>query len=246
MVSSFDSNAWLDKVVVVTGSNRGIGLAIVESFLKHGATVIACVRNVDSIKLESDNLTVYQLDIQNKENIKELFSMINSKFKRLDVLINNAGIMKDAPMGMITCELVNEVFSTNVYPLFDMIQLSARIMSRNKSGSIINLSSIIGDKGFSGQLVYSASKGAVTSLTKSAAKELASKGIRVNAISPGMVETELISKIDEAKKERLLSKIALGRIGTVNDVAQLALFLASDESSYITGQIIGIDGLMEI
>jgi 3-oxoacyl-[acyl-carrier protein] reductase len=150
--------------------------------------------------------------------------------------------MKDARIGMISDSLVNQVFATNVFALFETIQLASRLMMKSKFGSIINMTSMIGDKGFSGQLVYSASKGAVLSMTKSAAKELAVHGIRVNAISPGVIKTDLIESLNEKQLKDITDRVCLGRIGNPNDVANLALFLASDLSNYITGQVIGVDG----
>jgi len=230
------------KVAVVTGASKGIGKEITKQFLDNGAFVFACSRNIDLLNIDNDRLFKYSVDVNDKLKLKSMFTDIFMKFKRLDILVNNAGIMKDARIGMISDSLVNQVFATNVFALFETIQLASRLMMKSKFGSIINMTSMIGDKGFSGQLVYSASKGAVLSMTKSAAKELAVHGIRVNAISPGVIKTDLIESLNENQLKDITDRVCLGRIGNPNDVANLALFLASDLSNYITGQVIGVDG----
>ena len=169
--------------------------------------------------------------------------LIKKDHGHLDVLVNNAGIMKDAPIGMIGNNLMEEVFSVNVYSVINMIQSAIKIMGGSNFGSIINLASVVGCQGVAGQMVYSASKGAVIALTKSASKELASKNIRVNAIAPGMIDTEMFRHFSENKDiDNFLSKIKIGRLGSSEEIANAILFLASDLSSYVTGQILCVDG----
>ena len=156
--------------------------------------------------------------------------------------MNNAGVMKDALIGMISKDLMQEIYDTNVFGVMNMIQLASKVMMFQKSGSIINLSSIVGLKGNPGQLVYSATKGAVTAMTKTAAKELASQGIRVNAVAPGMIDTDMFRSIGNEKMQEHIANIRMGRLGTPEEVADAILFLASDLSGYITGEILGVNG----
>ena len=165
-----------------------------------------------------------------------------SKYKRLDTLVNNAGILRDRLIGMIPDAEMAEVFNVNVFGLLRLTQIAARIMARRKSGSIINVASIIGRRGNVGQLVYGASKAAVIGATYSAAKELAPMNIRVNAVAPGLIETAMMQRFQKNKRRRIESSIGMGRIGSPDDVARTILFLASDLSGYITGQVIGVDG----
>ena len=162
------------------------------------------------------------------------------------MLVNNAGIMKDALIGMINGKLMQEIFEVNVFAMIQMIQMANKLMSRQKSGSIINMASIVGTNGNSGQLVYSASKGAVVAMTKTAAKELASDNIRVNAIAPGMIDTDMFRSIGETKIQENLEKIKMGRLGNPEEIANACVFLASDLSAYISGQVLGVDGVTVI
>ena len=157
-------------------------------------------------------------------------------------MVNNAGIMRDNVIGMIGEQLIQDVFAVNVFSVINMMQLANKLMSRQRFGSIINISSIVGVEGAAGQMVYSASKGAVASLTKSAAKELAPLGIRVNAVAPGLIDTDLLQAIGNEKIKENLQHIRMGRLGNTLDVANVILFLASDLSAYVTGEIIGVDG----
>ncbi len=240
-----------NKVCLVTGSNRGIGASIVKSFAEEGAVVYANARAegcIDEVceKLSKDNNTqvipIY-FDVTDESAAKTAIMQIKKEQGRLDVLVNNAGIMKDSLIGMIGKELMKEVFDVNVFAAMSMLQLASKLMKRQKSGSIINFSSIVGVNGSAGSLVYSASKGAVATLTKSAAKELAGDGIRVNAVAPGMIETDLFKSIGPEKIEENRDKIFMKRFGTPEEVADVVVFLASDQSRYITGQIIGVDGM---
>jgi 3-oxoacyl-[acyl-carrier protein] reductase len=179
-------------------------------------------------------------DVTDATGIKSAVLRIKKEQGRLDCLVNNAGIMKDALIGMIDGKVMRRTFEVNVYAVIELTQLAARIM---KSGaSVINIASIAGTNGNKGQVVYAASKGAVIALTKSAAKELAPGNIRVNAIAPGSIDTDLFRAIGADKIPAFESSIGMGRLGKPEDVAKVALFLASDLSEYVTGQIIGADG----
>lgn len=239
-----------DKVCIVTGCNRGIGLSILKAFAGEGAIVFANSRKEGSLEetvkeLEDQNdckiFPVY-FDVNDSAEIKKLIMRIKKEYDRLDVLVNNAGIMKDALIGMISREMMREIFETNVFASMDMMQFSTKLMKKQGSGSIINFSSIVGVYGNEGQAVYSASKGAVIAMTKTAAKELAPYNIRVNAVAPGMIDTDMFRSIGEEKMERHLSNIGMGRLGMPEDIAKVCVMLASDYTSYMTGQIVGIDG----
>lgn len=238
------------KVCLVTGASRGIGAATVSRFAREGAVVYANARtpkNLDDLcneLSEKYNTTVKALyfDVRDEAAAKKAVLQIRKETGRLDVLVNNAGVMKDALIGMISKDLMQEIYDTNVFGVMNMIQLASKVMMFQKSGSIINLSSIVGLKGNPGQLVYSATKGAVTAMTKTAAKELASQGIRVNAVAPGMIDTDMFRSIGNEKMQEHIANIRMGRLGTPEEVADAILFLASDLSGYITGEILGVNG----
>jgi 3-oxoacyl-[acyl-carrier protein] reductase len=237
-----------DKVAFITGSSRGIGLCIAKFFAKCGAVVIINGRNEDILKEKSKEFNFDYLvgDISDHKIVKDIYRQIFVKYKRLDILVNNAGILSDAFIGMITDDIINNTIDINIKGVIYNTQCAAKLMGRNKSGSIINISSIIGIKGNAGQLVYSASKSSVIGMTLSASKELAKNNIRVNAIAPGYINTDMIKNIpDNIHKERIDS-IKIGRVGESEDIANAVCFLASDLSSYITGQILGVDGGMLI
>ena len=204
-------------------------------------------KNLDDLCIELSekyNTTVKALyfDVRDEAAAKKAVLQIRKETGRLDVLVNNAGVMKDALIGMISKDLMQEIYDTNVFGVMNMIQLASKVMMFQKSGSIINLSSIVGLKGNPGQLVYSATKGAVTAMTKTAAKELASQGIRVNAVAPGMIDTDMFRSIGNEKMQEHIANIRMGRLGTPEEVADAILFLASDLSGYITGEILGVNG----
>ena len=177
-----------------------------------------------------------------ESEIKALVQYVKKNYGRIDVLVNAAGIEFNEKIGLIDYSHMQQMFSTNVFGLIELVQYTARIMMRQKEGSIINIASVVGMYGNPGQAVYSATKGAVISFTKSAAKELASLGIRVNAISPGLTDTKMIRQTSEEALQARISKIGMGRMASPDDIAQAAGFLASDRSNYITGQILGVDG----
>jgi 3-oxoacyl-[acyl-carrier protein] reductase len=244
-----------DKVCFITGSTRGIGWAAAREFARNGATVIlnhrgsAALLEERCLELEREfGVTAIGLaaDVTDAAAVKNCYAQIFRRFKRLDVLVNNAGILKGALLGMITDELMRAVIDTNVVGSLVHMQEASRLMTRNRSGSIINLSSIIGRFGNEGQTVYAASKAAVIGMTMAAAKELAPKNIRVNAVAPGFIDTEMTRQLPPEKRQLSLAGIRMGRIGTAEEVAQVLVFLASDMSSYVTGQVLGVDGGMII
>ena len=174
---------------------------------------------------------------------------INKQEGRIDVLVNNAGVVFNRKMGMIMREETELMFRVNVIAVLELMQMVARFMARNKSGAIVNIASVTAVLGSPGQVAYSATKGAVIALTKSAAKELAPQGIRVNAVAPGIVKTERFAELYEATGDKIderINRIALGRLGTPEDVADACAFLASERASYISGQVLGVDGCASI
>ena len=239
-----------DKVCLVTGASRGIGAATVKRFVEEGAVVYANVRNPKNLDLIYEEMSQESLgsvkalyfDVRDEAASKKAIMQIKKEQGRLDVLVNNAGVMKDALIGMVSINIMKEIFDVNVLGVVNMLQLAVKLMMRQKSGSIINLSSIVGIEGNAGQLAYSASKGAVAAMTKTAAKELASYGIRVNAIAPGMIDTDMYRSIGEERIKEQLANIRMGKIGEPEEVADAILFLASDLSRYVTGEIIGVNG----
>ena len=235
-----------NKIAIITGATKGIGKAISLLFSESNAIVYGIGRNqeeLDALRLHASNIHPIEAEICEPAKLKDVFISIYKEHGHIDILVNNAGIMNDSLIGMISDDMVSEMFQTNVFSVISLTQLATRFMKRQKSGCIINIASIIGINGNAGQSVYSATKGAVISFTKSAAKELADSGIRVNAIAPGIIETSLLANVPENKLEERISQIKLGRIGQPLDVANTALFLASDASHYITGQVIQVDGL---
>lgn len=238
------------KVCLITGTSRGIGAETARRFAEEGAIVYANAMVNGSIDDRSKMwerqygtkvIPVY-FDVTDEKSSKQAIMKIKQEQGRLDVLVNNAGVMRDALIGMVNNQLMQEIFSVNVFAVMNMLQLANKLMSRQKSGSIINLSSIVGVEGNAGQLVYSASKGAVAALTKTAAKELAPNNVRVNAIAPGMIDTDMFRSVGDEKMEEHLKNIKMGRLGTPLDIANAVIFFASDLSEYITGQILGVDG----
>ena len=235
-----------DKVCLITGAAQGIGAATARRFIEEGATVYLNDVSTKSLpNICSDlgkNSRPLPFDVCDEKAARQAIMRIRKESGRLDVLVNNAGVMRDALIGMVSRELMEQVFNVNVFGAMSMLQLAAKLMTRQGFGSIVNLASIVGVEGNPGQLVYSASKGAVVAMTKTAAKELAPQGIRVNAVAPGMIDTEMFRSIGPEWAAERLAHVRMGRLGTPGDVADAILFLASDLSRYVTGEILGVDG----
>lgn len=242
------------RCAFVTGSTRGIGWAVAQKLAENGCAVAVHGRSVETATERAEGLAkVYGVptlalagDLAEASAIAGLYQTIFKAWKRLDVLVNNAGVLEDALLGMITPELVDRVLGINTRAAILNLQGAARLMTRAKSGSIINISSIIGVEGNEGQAVYGASKAALIGLTLSAAKELAPAKIRVNAVAPGYIETDMIKHLPPEVHAARMGQIGMGRIGTPDDIANGVLFLASDLSAYVTGQVLGVDGGMRI
>ena len=241
------------KVALITGATRGIGLATAIRFCEEGAKVYLNGRDearlfieVERLKEKGFNVDGLVFDVADPEQVKNAFRDLIKKTKQLDILVNNAGILDDALIGMVTPKQINDTFSINTFSILYTSQYAARLMTRNKSGSIINLASIIGTNGNLGQAVYGGSKAAVIGITKSLSKELAKDNICVNAIAPGFIKTDMAGSISEDKFKERMESIAMNRIGQPSDIANTAVFLGSNLASYITGQVIGVDGGMLI
>lgn len=242
------------KVALITGAARGIGAATALELARHGAHLIlndinvaALQQTADAIREATDHIPhVLPYDVGVFEDVRQAFAYIQKEVRQLDILVNNAGVMEDALLGMITPAQVERTMAVNLNAIIYHMQYAARLMTRQKSGAMINISSIMGRVGNAGQVVYAASKAGVLGATKSAAKELAHANIRVNAIAPGFIQTNLLDGMSEAKYHERLGMVRMGRIGQPQEVAQAVAFLASDNAVYITGQVLGVDGCMAI
>lgn len=236
------------KAAVITGAARGIGRSIAELFAKEGAMV--AVNDVVEGSAEwiseseyKDRLFPFYFDITDSAAVKKGVMEIKKQFGKIDILVNNAGVEFNELIGMISPANMEKMFRVNVYGTIEMLQSISRIMARNENGgSIINISSMVGIHGNPGQLVYSATKGAVIAITKSAAKELAPKKIRVNSIAPGLTQTEMMDQVDLSKLQGRINNISMGRIAVPSDIAGGCLLLACDYASYISGQVLPVDG----
>lgn len=246
-----------NKVCLVTGAGRGIGRAIAERFASDGAVVYIndlTLGDMESWAAEcasrNDTKVVpICFDVTDSSALKAGLMSVYKAEGRIDCVVNNAAIISNRKLGMIAKSDMERMFSVNVLAVIDMIQTASRLMARGGGGCFVNIASITGVVGSPGQVAYSATKGAVISLTKSAAKELAPQHIRVNAVAPGIVRTERFDELylsDGSKIDSRIEKIALGRLGTPGDVADACSFLASDRASYISGQILGVDGCATI
>jgi len=242
-----------NKIALITGSARGIGLAIASRFAQEGGHIVlsdvneAALQEAEvSIKAWGVQVMSQKADVTSQVQVEELVKKTIDKFGRIDILVNNAGITRDALLIRMTENEWDAVLSVNLKGAFLCTKAVSRVMIKQRSGKIINMASIIGLIGNVGQANYAASKGGMIAFTKSVARELASRGINVNAIAPGFIKTDMTDALPEEAKKALLERIPLNRLGETGDVAELALFLASDESNYITGCVIRVDGGMAI
>ncbi len=238
------------KTVFITGGSRGIGKAMAESFAEEGANVIITYRKpsdgttslIENLRSKGVKAEGFACDVGDREGMSELITNAIKEFEKIDILINNAGVVRDNLLLTMDGDDWDSVIHTNLSGVYNCIKPIARHMLRNRGGSIINLSSIAGSKPGKGHCNYAASKGGVEAMTKSLAKEFAAKNIRVNAIAPGMIETDMSEEVRKLAGDQILAEIPLKRYGKAQDIANGALFLASDVSNYMTGEILHIDG----
>ena len=240
-----------NKVAIITGASQGIGKGMAETFSKAGAHVACVSRNKDNLKSVADSLiknggvaSFYTCDVSSLDAFQNTIKEIAENHGSVDILVNNAGVCKDKLIMRMSEDDWNKVININLNGAFNGIKAVSQIMIKQRAGRIINISSIVGLIGNPGQANYAASKAGLIGLSKSAAKELAPRGITVNAIAPGYIATDMTDQITGQAKESLITKIPLGRIGSPSDIAASALFLASDEAGYITGQTLTVDGGM--
>jgi 3-oxoacyl-[acyl-carrier protein] reductase len=243
------------KVALITGSSRGIGWATAQHMAQRGATVLLNSRATED-ELESlcaqlresfdGEHTPAAFDVADPSAVSAGVRTIFARHRRLDVLVNNAGVLDDALLGMIDGEGAARTFAINAIGVLNTMQATARLLARDGGGAIVNVASIIGVNGNAGQVAYGGSKAAVIGMTRSAAKELAGSGVRVNAVAPGFIDTDMVRNLPEGVFEQRVASVALGRIGAPSEVASAIGWLASDEASYITGQVLGVDGGMLI
>jgi 3-oxoacyl-[acyl-carrier protein] reductase len=240
-----------DRVAIVTGGSQGIGRAICEDFCRCGATVIACARNETRLAAVAEELrgrelagrlVPRQLDVTDRSQVEAAVEAVMEDHGRLDVLVNNAGITRDGLLLNMEDEQFEEVLTTNLRAAFWMTRIASRHMVRARYGRIINVSSVSGVMGNAGQANYAASKAGLIGLTKSVAKELAKRNITCNCIAPGFIDTEMTGVLSDKIKEQARQIIPLGRMGRTEEVACAATFLASEQASYITGQVLIVDG----
>ncbi len=241
-----------DKTVLITGSARGIGKAIAKAFAENGANVIInyvssekqALLLSDEINKAGGNSIVVQGDVSNFDESKALIEKTIETYGKIDILINNSGITRDNLMLRMTESDFDKVIDVNLKGTWNMCKNITRLFLKNKSGSIINITSVVGIIGNPGQANYVASKAGIIGLTKSLAKEFGSRNIRVNAVAPGFIKTDMTDKLPEDVKKQYLNQIPLKEFGTPNDIANICLFLASNEAKYITGQVINVNGGM--
>ena len=240
------------KTAIITGGSRGIGKGIAQVFAKNGANVAftyssseeAALALQNELEKEGIKAKAYKSDAANYQQAHDLAEEVVKEFGSIDILINNAGITKDNLLMRISEEDFDKVIEVNLKSVFNMTKAVQRTMLKQRSGSIINMSSVVGVKGNAGQTNYAASKAGILGFTKSVALELGSRNIRCNAIAPGFIETEMTGKLDEATVQGWRDAIPLKRGGTPEDIANACVFLASDMSSYVTGQVLNVDGGM--
>ncbi|NLU41428.1 MAG: 3-oxoacyl-[acyl-carrier-protein] reductase [Firmicutes bacterium] len=237
------------KTAIVTGGSRGIGYAIVRRFAAEGARVVvadinheAALAVAEELRAQGNEAMAAVCDVSVYEEAERLVSTVTEAWSSVDILVNNAGITRDKLLLRMNEDDWDAVMKVNLKGVFNCTKAVARTMLRQRSGRVINIASVVGIVGNAGQANYSASKAGVIGFTKAAAREFASRGVTVNAIAPGFIETKMTADLPEAVRNEFLSKVPLGRPGIPDDVAGAAVFLASDESSYITGQVICVDG----
>jgi len=239
------------KLVLVTGASRGIGQAIALTLGAAGATVIGTATSEKGAKAISEQFTEYKitgqgmiLNVTDDNNIAELMKNINEKYGAVDILINNAGITRDNILMRMKQEEWDEIIDTNLASVFKMSKAVLRGMMKKKAGRIVSITSVVGAMGNSGQSNYAAAKAGIMGFTKSLAREIGSRGITVNTVAPGFIQTDMTDALPDEQKKALSSQIPMARLGTVDEIAQTVLFLAGEGGSYITAQTIHVNGGM--
>ncbi len=240
-----------DKVALITGGARGIGQAIAMTFAKEGADIVVADVNLEVAQKTASEIEALgrkalalEMDVTDYAKVEEGVNKILDKFGKVDILVNNAGITKDNLILRMSESEWDAVINVNLKGTFNCIKAVSRPMIKQRSGKIVSIASIIGLMGNAGQANYAASKAGIIALTKTVAKELSSRNINANAVAPGFIQTEMTAKLPEAVKAKMLEAIPLAKLGTPLDVANVCLFLASEEANYITGQVITVDGGM--
>lgn len=240
-----------DKISLITGGARGIGRQIALAFAKEGSDIVLCDVNQEVLEATRKEIEAlgrraetFIVDVTSLSQVEEMVNKTLDKFQKIDILINNAGITRDALIVRMSEQEFDSVIAVNLKGTFNCTKAVSKVMMKQRYGKIVSIASIIGIMGNAGQANYAASKAGIIGLTKSVAKELASRNVNVNAIAPGFIETDMTAKLPENVKAQMLALIPLNRFGKAGDVADLAMFLASEASSYITGQVIKIDGGM--
>jgi len=238
------------RVAFITGASRGIGKAIAERCASAGATVAACARAdhaqsvVETIVASGGAAVAQTLDVTDQESVNNAVNEVLNRYGHIDIVVNNAGIVRDQLLMRMKTEDWDKVLATNLTAAFRCSQAVLRPMLKRRYGRIINISSVVGQSGSSGQTNYAASKEGLVGFTRSLAREVASRGITVNVVSPGMIETDMTAALSVSTREALATQIPIGRFGTTKDVAGAVCFLASDEAAYITGQVLSVNGGM--
>ena len=241
-----------DKIAIITGASRGIGREIAVLFAREGAKLVLTSRNPEALKavakeiyeISREEPLVFQLDVRDSAKVEELLDKTLDKYKRVDILVNNAGVTKDGLFVRMADADWDEVLDTNLKGTFLCMRAVSKAMMKQRYGKIVNMASVIGLTGNAGQANYAASKAGIIALTKSVAKELGSRNVMVNAIAPGFIDTEMTQGLTADVKNAILKTIPVGFFGKPIDVAKTALYLASNESNFITGQVITVDGGM--
>jgi 3-oxoacyl-[acyl-carrier protein] reductase len=240
-------NSLKNKKVIITGGSRGIGLSVLEVLYKLDAEILTIgsnSNNLENLKKKFPNIKIKQLNLKNQNDVVKQFPRLIDSLGGIDILINNAGITKDNLTLRMKEEEWKDVIDVNLNSVFFTCQTAIKAMIKNKSGSIVNITSVVGHTGNAGQANYTASKAGVVAMTKSLAKEYAKKNIRVNCVSPGFIATDMTKDLKEEYKNELLKNIPINRLGTGEDIANAVIFLCSDDSSYITGETIHVNGGM--
>jgi 3-oxoacyl-[acyl-carrier protein] reductase len=241
----------LDKAAIVTGSARGIGKTIAMTLAAAGANIVISDLNTEAGKATVDEINAMgrkavwvEADVSKSDQATKLIESAQEEFGKIDILVNNAGITRDNLVMRMTEDEWDSVISVNLKGTYNCIRAAAKILMKQRAGRIINIASVVGQMGNAGQANYASSKAGVIGLTKSVAKEFSSRNVLVNAVAPGFIETAMTEKLPENARESLLQLIPLAKLGQPEDVARVVLFLSSDQSSYITGQVINVDGGM--